>query len=272
MKNAILSAVAAASMALSLCACRTSGEPVSAVPSPAPKAGPPASYDLADKLGSADLFVVAKARAKLLAMGDEALPALIAAATLPRGSDQDPGRLQRNAIGAIFAMATDAPPERVAKVAETLVHIATTADRPFAGMAISDLSQFDRDYVLDLLARKVLDSNEAQRKQARWLMFSMDRKGSVEFMLGLLTGERKEPWYTGSQAQAVVAEECLQRWTFQSFGYSPAISSAEQQKAILRWREWWTQNHKRFEKPFTLEDYLPLMYELEANRRSGGSK
>ncbi|HRU06799.1 MAG TPA: hypothetical protein P5137_13605 [Candidatus Brocadiia bacterium] len=271
MKNLILSAVAAASMAFTLFACRSTPS-APAAPEPPPKAGPPESYVLAEQLASADPFVVSQARAKLMAMGDDAFPALIAAAMVPRGSDQDPGRLQRNAIGAIFAMASDAPPERVAKVAETLVALASSADAPFAGMAAQSLSHFDREYILDLLAQRVLGADEAQRKRARALMFIIDRKGSVEFMLGLLTGERKAPWYTGSQAQATLAENCLQRWTFQDFGYSPAISSDAQRQAILRWRDWWTKNSKRFDRPFTLEDYLPLMYELEANRRTGQTK
>ena len=256
-----------------------------------PEAADPDVQEWVRKLGSDNPYMFADGRNRLVRLGCPAIPHLKEVALMPVGDDDETSRWPRNAINVLGEIAKRH--DCAEEVRATLVEIAIRADNIVALTALNHLKGHDRDAVLlDLVERATRPEQDEHAKRARVIIFSMDKKGGIDLMLDLMTGERVVEGFRGSVEMAGSATRrgglwpfatrppedepphphepymimALRRWTYHHMGYDPVDPPRERAEAIGRWRAWWSKNRGTYDKLFQLEDYLPLIREMEEYR------
>lgn len=248
------------------------------------------------KLGSENPYLFADGRNQLVRLGCPAIPALREVALMPVGDDCEKSRWPRNAINVLseIGMRHDC----VEDVRAVLVEIAVYADNIVALTAMNHLEMHDREAVLLDLIERATGPNPDEHKRARVILFGMDKKGGIDMMLDLLTGERVVAWFQSSVEMARAGARsrgrrpfaadpredrpredepphpreihmimALRRWTYHHMGYAPGDPPEQRAEAIRRWRAWWDEHRDTYDVLFQLEDYLPLIREMEEYRR-----
>lgn len=255
---------------------------------------------LVQRLDGANPFLYGDARVRLVRLGAPAVGAL-ERGVLAASEDPTDDCLHSRSMVHVLGRIAEQHPGAAPKVKAALVRIAMETPDFVALYAMRELGQFDRDEVLLEFIRLASGPDEAARRRARVILFSMDKKAAADLMLDLLDGERTVPWYRNPrqpvrerlggrlrrrmswmpyvQAPPPFVPQpeprerhlvaALERWTFHDLNYDAEAGEAERMEAIARWREWWTANRETFDKVFKLEDYVPLVLELEARRGEG---
>ena len=231
---------------------------------PAKRPGPvavAADSAVIECLGSDNHFIVARAEARILATGARAIPGLSKAAKEPVGAKNSSARLQRNAIRLLWRIAEadpDARCEVIDRLADALV---TVASPGVASAALERLKGLDRHEVLLALAREASGADATRRGRARAAMIVMDTKGSVDVIIGLLTGAESASWYgeDAKPSREPLLALALRKLTFKSFGYRAKDPPEVRKAALAEWASWWAEHRKSFGRMFRIKDIKTML-------------